>query len=164
MRTPSPVAIRPLRRSPVPERRLALGAVVLTALLTVAACGSDGSDGSVSPAPSASVPAEGTSLTIVATAAEDAVPKTYTLTCDPAGGDHPQAQEACDAVAKAGADVFDPVPGDQACTEIYGGPQVATVKGTFDGRAIDASFSRTNGCEIDRWERLGTTFFNVPLQ
>ena len=26
------------------------------------------------------------------------------------------------------------------------------------------SFNRSNGCEIDRWEKLGTTVFDLPLQ
>ena len=39
-----------------------------------------------------------------------------------------------------------------ACTQQYGGPETATVKGTLDGKEIDAKFSRVNGCEIARWE------------
>ena len=38
------------------------------------------------------------------------------------------------------------------CTEIYGGPQTATVTGTFRGEPVSAEFSRTNGCEIARWD------------
>lgn len=106
---------------------------------------------------------EGTALTIEVTLDEGAEPTTYTLTCDPAGGDHPQARQACDVLESVGADVFKAVSKDQACTELYGGPQVATVKGSYDGMKVDATFNRTNGCEIDRWEQLGTTFFNVPM-
>ena len=47
---------------------------------------------------------------------------------------------------------FAPVPSDQACTEIYGGPQTARVTGTFRGEPVDAEFDRTNGCEISRWD------------
>ena len=47
---------------------------------------------------------------------------------------------------------------------LYGGPQTAIVKGTYAGKPVDATFKRTNGCEVSRWEKLGTTFFNVPLQ
>ena len=130
------------------------------ALVALAACGSD----DTSDAPGSSSSDAATSLTIVVTPDEGATASTYELTCDPAGGDHPQAEQACAALAKAGASVFDAVPADQACTAIYGGPQTATVKGTFDGKDVDASFSREDGCEIDRWEQLGTTFFNVPLQ
>ncbi len=77
---------------------------------------------------------------------------TWTLTCDPAGGTHPTAQEACDLIAAAGRDLFAPVPGDAMCTEIYGGPEVAHVVGTVGGEPVDARFTRTNGCEIDRWD------------
>jgi len=113
-----------------------------------------------------SQPAAGpqTSLSITVVADQGAAPKVLTLTCDPVGGNHPQAAQACAALDKASATVFDPVPKDQACTTIYGGPQTATVKGMYKGNAVDATFNRTNGCEIARWEKLGTTFFNVPLQ
>ena len=87
-----------------------------------------------------------------------------TLTCDPAGGDHPNAEAACAKLAEAGAQIFEPVPADQACTMIFGGPQTATITGTFQGENVDASFSRANGCEIDRWDALGTEVFDVPLQ
>ena len=40
------------------------------------------------------------------------------------------------------------------CTEIYGGPQKARVVGTVAGRRIWATFTRTNGCEIERWSRI----------
>ena len=145
-------------------RRLpALAAIVLVSL---SACGSETSSGGTPADSDTGTPAAaaGTSLTIVVTAAEDVAPSTYELTCDPAGGDHPQPAQACDAIATAGVVVFEPVPGDQMCTQVFGGPQTATVTGTYEGTPVDASFSRQNGCEIDRWEQLGATFFNVPLQ
>ncbi len=37
---------------------------------------------------------------------------------------------------------------------IFGGPGKATVTGTLDGAAVDATFTRANGCEISRWERM----------
>ena len=49
-------------------------------------------------------------------------------------------------------EAFEPTPGDVACTQQYGGPEIATVKGTFKGEQVDATFSRQNGCEIARWE------------
>ncbi|PRX99609.1 SSI family serine proteinase inhibitor [Allonocardiopsis opalescens] len=78
----------------------------------------------------------------------------WTLTCDPAAGDHPSPQAACDALAAAAPDVFAPVSGDSMCTMIHGGPQTATITGTWNGTEVDASFNRQNGCEIDRWDRL----------
>ena len=44
-----------------------------------------------------------------------------------------------------------PPPG-QACTEIYGGPDTATVRGTFQGGAVEQEFHRSNGCGISDWE------------
>ena len=48
------------------------------------------------------------------------------------------------------------VPGNQICTEIYGGPDVATVSGELDGNPIDAEFNRSNGCGIDDWDNVMT--------
>jgi hypothetical protein len=64
------------------------------------------------------------------------------------------ALKACRAIASAGTDLFAPVPKDVACIDIYGGPQVAEIRGTFKGRDVSAEFNRTNGCEIERWERI----------
>lgn len=50
--------------------------------------------------------------------------------------------------------LVDGVHPDQACTEIYGGPDEAFVTGEINGRPIDTTVSRINGCEIDRWEQL----------
>lgn len=44
------------------------------------------------------------------------------------------------------------------CTQIYGGPEEAEVAGTFEGAQVQAIFSRQNGCEIDRWDRLAAVF------
>jgi hypothetical protein len=75
--------------------------------------------------------------------------RTATLTCDPDGGSHPDPARACDALL-AHEDALAPVAGDVACTELYGGPQMATIWGaTFRAR-----FERTNGCEIARWDAL----------
>jgi hypothetical protein len=51
------------------------------------------------------------------------------------------------------AEVFEPTPRGTACTQEFGGPETATVTGTFGGRRVDAEFSRANGCEISRWEK-----------
>jgi len=49
-------------------------------------------------------------------------------------------------------------PTDQLCTEIYGGPQVATITGTLDGEPVATSVDRANGCGIDDWDRLLSVF------
>ncbi|MCX5200592.1 subtilase-type protease inhibitor [Streptomyces sp. NBC_00237] len=83
---------------------------------------------------------------------------TWELTCHPAGGSHPWPQLACDHLDEVtvwGEDPFAPVPDDALCTEQYGGPAVGRIRGTWAGRAVDARFSRTNGCEIGRWDAMG---------
>lgn len=78
----------------------------------------------------------------------------WTLECEPPGGSHPDPEAACRALEEHGADALPPVPKDQPCTMIYGGPQTARVAGTWHGQEIDASLSRVNGCEIGRWKAL----------
>ena len=109
-------------------------------------------------------PGTSTDLTITVTADEGATPVVMQLECDPPRGDHPQPAEACKEIAAAGLSIFQPVPKDQACTMIYGGPQEATISGSFKGAHVEGEFNRSNGCEIDRWEKLGTTVFDLPLQ
>ncbi|MGW7431318.1 SSI family serine proteinase inhibitor [Streptomyces sp. NPDC054861] len=83
---------------------------------------------------------------------------TFKLECGgEAGGDHPAAHNACrrlGQLADEGRDPFAPVGKDRFCTQQYGGPAVAHVEGTWQGRRVDADFSRADGCEIARWENL----------
>ncbi|MCF3961976.1 SSI family serine proteinase inhibitor [Streptomyces fuscigenes] len=82
---------------------------------------------------------------------------TYELRCAPVGGTHPDAAAACDrleSIRLDGGDPFAPVPAGRLCTQIYGGPETAHVTGFWNGRAVDATFDRANGCEIARWRRL----------
>ncbi len=76
-----------------------------------------------------------------------------TLTCDPIGGTHPSPESACEALSTNAA-ALDPVPPGTACTMIFGGPEQAAVVGLVDGVEVDAELSRSNGCELDRWDRL----------
>jgi len=45
-------------------------------------------------------------------------------------------------------------PAGRACTQIYGGPQTARITGTIDGRRVDRTFKRTNGCAIEEFARV----------
>lgn len=94
-----------------------------------------------------------TELTITVRESRDAEPTTWTLTCDPPGGDHPDPEAACAAFAKA-KNPFAPVPKDMACAEIFGGEQTATIQGTWQGKRVHAAYTRTNGCEISRWDSI----------
>jgi hypothetical protein len=96
-------------------------------------------------------------LTIVVDLGQGGADTTWRLTCDPAGGNHPDPVGACQALEVNGAAALPPVAKDQACTMIYGGPERATVTGTWNGQKVSAAFSRTNGCEINRWAQM------VPL-
>lgn len=116
------------------------------------------------PQPIAELPLDGvlptggdTTLTVTYRGDAKAVPVVMQLSCEPTGGDHPRAAEACDRLAAAerdGADPFAKPAPDEMCTFIYGGPQTATVVGTWNGTDVDAKFSRTNGCEISRWDAI----------
>ena len=79
---------------------------------------------------------------------------TWTLRCSPPRGSLPRPAVACRRLAAGGSKLFSPLPKDIVCTEIYGGPQRARVVGTVAGNRVWATFQRTNGCAIDRWNRI----------
>jgi hypothetical protein len=87
------------------------------------------------------------------------------VTLDPDGPDGPEEEAteevsceevsddpACLAVGELEASDLDPPPPDQACTELFGGPDEATIQGEIDGEDVDAELNRSNGCEIDRFD------------
>jgi Subtilisin inhibitor-like len=80
-----------------------------------------------------------------------------TLLCGPAGGtlDHPA--RACDALMNTRAP-FAETESERACTMIWGGPEQALVQGRFRGQRVKATFSRADGCEIDRWDKVAFLF------
>jgi hypothetical protein len=88
---------------------------------------------------------------------EQAAKKTYTLRCAPVGGTLPKRAAACTKLMRIERP-FAPVPRGVACTMIYGGPQVALVTGRFRGKQIRATFSRKDGCQLARWNRVGFLF------
>jgi len=90
--------------------------------------------------------------------AEPAVKSTWTLRCFPAQGTLPRAATACRRLARLGPVVFEPIPPDSVCTQIYGGPQLAVVRGLFGTHRLRATFRRRNGCEILRWNRVSFLF------
>ena len=80
--------------------------------------------------------------------------RTWTLRCDPAGGTLRGARTACSRLARLGADAFAPTPPGSACTQIYGGPQLAFVRGSLGTRRVWTKLRRRDGCEIARWNRV----------
>ena len=96
-------------------------------------------------------------LTITVAPGNGSATRHHTLRCGPAGGTLPMAAKACTQLA-ALSSPFAPVPTGMMCTQIYGGPQVAHVRGTFRGHQVRATFNRRGGCEIGRWNRVSFLF------
>ncbi|NBE56378.1 SSI family serine proteinase inhibitor [Streptomyces boluensis] len=96
-------------------------------------------------------------VTVSGTGAEDG---TYRLECGSDGsfgGTHPRAEEACDRLgqlAASGEDPFAPVSADALCTMQHGGPGTARVTGVWHGRPVGATYDRSDGCEIGRWNAM----------
>lgn len=78
----------------------------------------------------------------------------WTLRCNPARGTLSRPAVACRKLAAGGAKLFAPVRPGAICTEIYGGPQRARIVGVVAGKRVWSTFARSNGCEIDRWQRV----------
>ena len=78
----------------------------------------------------------------------------WTLRCNPAAGTLARPAVACRRLNAGGWRLVAPVPAGSICTQIYGGPQVARVVGYLQGRRVWARFTRENGCQIARWNRL----------
>lgn len=126
-------------------------------LVTAACAGGNGpTDAPSSGPPSpAATPTSASQLTIVV---DDGTGKTtrWTLTCDPAGGSHPDPEGACAAV-DGHRTALDPVPAGRACAQVYSGPERAEITGLWRGETISAALSRNDACQTARWNAL------VPL-
>jgi subtilisin inhibitor-like len=80
---------------------------------------------------------------------------TWTLRCNAIGGTLPNRARACRTLAMLKAP-FAPVARGTVCTQVSGGPAVAYIRGTFRGRPVRAWFDRSDGCQLDRWNRVRT--------
>jgi hypothetical protein len=132
-------------------------AVMVASLLLVAGCGTIDSGGDMTAEPTTGSDASpgATELTIVVRPGRGKQEHTYTLRCDPPGGDHPDPEAACRSLEEI-EEPFAPVPNGTMCAQVYGGPQTATVTGRFRGEPMEAAFSRTDGCEVSRWDEHAT--------
>jgi hypothetical protein len=121
-------------------------ATLLIALVLVAGCGEDDEQAA---APTSEPSGSLAELTVeVDPDGEGAKPpREATISCNA-----PEESAVCRAVADVKPETFEPTPGNVACTQQYGGPETASVKGTLRGEPVDATFSRVNGCEISRWQ------------
>jgi hypothetical protein len=120
-------------------------AIALTLAAALSACGSDD--------PTPATPGDSTLATLTIRVDPDgpngSPPNQLKLDCDA-----PTDSRACGEAAGVSAADLAPTPPGTACTEIFGGPQTATINGTIRGNPVDARFSRSDGCEIARWERV----------
>ena len=80
--------------------------------------------------------------------------RVWTLRCAPARGTLQQPARACARLSRTGLKPFASLPKNIVCTELYGGPQRARIVGRVGGKTVWATFTRTNGCEIGRWNGL----------
>ena len=131
-------------------------AVLALVALAATGCMSRDADRSGSATTTAASPAN-TKLEIsLSIGGSEAPTKTWTLEC-PDGGTLPHPDQACAKLAVMD-DPFAPVPKDKACTQVFGGPEVADVTGTFRGKPVTAHFNKGNGCEIARWNSVEFLF------
>jgi hypothetical protein len=80
--------------------------------------------------------------------------KVWTLRCGPARGTLPRPATACRRLAAGGTRLLAAPSKSQLCTQIYGGPEVARVVGRVRGAPVRVTFTRTDGCQISRWNAL----------
>jgi hypothetical protein len=122
-------------------KRILVSILALSAL-AVAGCGADDSS-------SASGASTDVTFALDKDGSGGADPQEVTLHCP--GGD----ADACAAIDALPADpTAQPAP-TTACTQVYGGPETLTLNGTLRGEQVAATFDRTDGCQIQRFDRFG---------
>ncbi|AEV82638.1 serine protease [Actinoplanes sp. SE50] len=82
-------------------------------------------------------------------AGETGRPAAVRLTCDPDGGEHPKAAQACAELGRVGADPRRLKPADRLCFMLYQ-PVTAQLRGTWRGRPVKWTQRFGNGCEMTR--------------
>ncbi|WP_449373816.1 hypothetical protein [Arthrobacter psychrolactophilus] len=147
----------------------------LAALLAACSQASPGGDSTSTPpgsAPASSAPASTAAttsaaarvdLTITLTESPGATPRVFRLVADGSTpspeSNLPDSAAALAAVERYGEKIFFALPDPtQMCTQNYGGPEIALVTGWFNGQEVNATFSRTDGCEISRWQAMAPLF------
>ncbi|WP_245674194.1 MULTISPECIES: SSI family serine proteinase inhibitor [Actinoplanes] len=79
------------------------------------------------------------------------------LTCDPVGGAHPRAAEACAELARTGADPDKREADPTMCMMLYQ-PVTAQLAGSWRGRTVAWERTYGNTCEMNRATGVLFTF------
>jgi predicted secreted protein len=126
--------------------------------MLLAGCGSTSSSDSTS----ISAPADAVTLDVSIGTKDGPTIATATFSIGADGTPHGTTYLAGDVAASAAAATIATPEGrnrllngeslDQACSEIYGGPDLATVTGAIAGHSVNTSFHRANGCGVSDWE------------
>jgi hypothetical protein len=122
-------------------RRAAALATMIACAALAAGCGDDGATGG-------DQPDTNLRLALDVDGPGGKAPQTAQIICEQEMDTSP-----CPEVAELDAADLAPVPTGMACTEIYGGPETATISGILHGEAVNATLRRSNGCEIERFNR-----------
>ena len=109
--------------------------------LALAACGEGEAD------PRVSAPPSRTDLVVRVTGAGPE-PVRIALRCDGAPACGPRRLARLEAVLARAGDA------GRVCTEVYGGPERARVRGRLQGRRVDVRVARTDGCGIADYDEL----------
>jgi hypothetical protein len=128
--------------------RLARLLPVLLAATVLVACGADDEQ------PAAAAPADTTRLTVEVTDA-GAGTAPIELRC---GGDEPCVPATLDKLAE----IAEPHDAAHACTQQYGGPEKARMTGVLEGKRVDATVTRSDGCGIADYEALFAALGQEP--
>jgi hypothetical protein len=75
--------------------------------------------------------------------------QTVRLACNPTGGGHPEAAQACAILRSTGADPARIKPAQVMCMMLYQ-PITARIAGTWRGQRVKWSHQYGNGCEMTR--------------
>lgn len=134
---------------------VAIAGLALTACGSVAAPSAAGGSGTGGSGSAASSPAAAprASLTITVLNGPDKKIRHWTLQCDPAGGTHPHAAQACGALL-ALKNPFAPIRAGQECPMILASSRRVTFAGTWFGAKVDRTII-DGGCDLASWLKLG---------
>jgi hypothetical protein len=97
-----------------------------------------------------------TSLTILVN--DSGTARSWYLTCDPDDSSIlstlPDPESACAVLRDHGDQIFAPVATDRICAQVYGDDRTAQIFGDWWGNHVDVTITRTDSCQIARWDAL----------